>query len=365
MTRNELSQKICEGIEAVFGRAPQNPENWLYAQDFARGRVAITEHATSARDAMGICGRLERAIGCGVTVSSASRADESYVFTIDFEAAKTVESAPKRESVYTDGKTTVASLEKDGKKYVVGKDGVAREVEDPDKYIANLNKTTGSSFRKAEELLDSRIEEAMLALEGTGCRIAREENCLRITGAKRETFDAMIVRIPEGEEYYGSGVETDKEGNPSMIIILPAEILGVEEICDFIDNAVVGILDAENMEEPKDADAWGKAIASAPTDSYMARRLSFMKDPGKISLELSDEKFAQAVASVRDVFGNEKAEAFMQERLGSRMAHAIVESLGEPEKKASPNASESVSHTIRRTGPGVSALIAGNMSNRK
>lgn len=374
MTRNELSQKICEGISAVFGRAQQNSENWLYEQDFVRGRVAITERATGARDAMGICSRLEKEIGCGVKVSSASRADESYVFTIDFEAAKSISAAPKHESVYTDGKNTVASLEKDGKKYVVGKDGVAREVDDPDKYIANLNKTTGSAYRKAEDILDSRIEEACLALDGTGCKISREDHCLRITGAEAETLDEISAHIPEGDEYYGSGVETDDAGNPSMIIILPGEIFGVEEICNFIDNAVAGILDGTTGERKDRVEYWKSAIADAQPDLNMARRFSFAKNPGGLALALSDEKFAQAVASVRDAFGNKKAEELLGVRIGAKKARAVTEALGEPpiQGASSGEALESALDMLRRgfdgvhrASPGVSALIAGNMITKK
>lgn len=379
MTRNELSQKICEGISAVFGRATQNPEHWLYEQDYARGHVSVTEHATSARDAMGICNRLEESIGCGVKVSSTSRADESYVFTIDFEASKSIKPSPKNESVYTDGKNTVASLEKDGKKYVVGKDGVGHEVDDPDQYIANLNKTTGSAYKKAEELLDDRIKEAMLALEGTGCTITRENNCIRISGAKSETLDAMCMHIPEGDEYYGSGIETDADGNECMIVILPAEILGVEELCDFLDNAVVGVLDDAAKAEPMSASAWRDAIAAAEPDPRMARRFSFLKDADGLSLALSDEKFAQAVASVRDVFGNDKAEAVMTLRFGAKMARAIIEALGMPAPKqgeskraVSPDAFESMLDNLhqgirgkRCASPGVSAIISANMIRAK
>lgn len=378
MTRNELSQKICEGIFAVFGRPTQNPENWLYEQDYARGRISVTEHATSARDAMGICNRLEGAIGCGVKVTSTSRADESYVFTIDFESAKSMADTPKNESVYTDGKNTVASVEKDGKKYMVDASGNAVQVEDDDKYIANLNKTTGSNYRKAEELLDSRIEQAMLALEGTGCKIAREDRIIRISGAKSETLSGICTHIPDGDEYYGSGIETDDAGNDSVVVALPGEIFGVEELLDFLDNAVVVVLDDADKPEPKNVDGWKDAIAAATPDPHMARRFAFLKNADALSLALSDEKFAQAVASVRDAYGNDKAEAVMTLRLGARMARAVVEALGVPAAKpaksteTSPNAFESALdnlhkgfHGAHRASPGVSALIHGNMIYKK
>lgn len=360
MTRNELSQKICEGISAVFGRAPQNPENWLYEQDYVRGRVSITEHATSARDAMGICDRLEKAIG-GVKVSSTSRADESYVFTIDF-AELAAEKAPvvKNESVYTDGKNTVASIEKDGKKYMVDASGHAVPVEDADKYISNLNKTTGSSYRKAEELIDERLQQAATALEGTGYKIAREEGLLRISGPKSETLAGLCTAIPAGDEYYGSGVESDDEGNDTVVLVLPPEILGVEEILAFIDKAVVGVLDDAEKPEPKGVDAWTSAISSAVPDTNMARRMSFMKNSDGLALALSDEKFAQAVASVRDVYGNDKAEAVMTLRLGAKMARSVIEALGPTAVKAAPQASESLVTGAHRASPGVSAIIAQN-----
>lgn len=377
MTRNELSQKICEGISTVFGRATQNPENWLYDQDYVRGHVAMTEHATGARDAMGICTRLEEAIGCGVKVSSTSRADESYVFTIDFEAAKSMESAPKNESVYTDGNNTVASIEKDGKKYMVGKDGKAVEVDNPDQYVANLNKTTGSNFRKAEELIDERISEAMVALTGTGYKIAREDRLIRVSGPKSETLSKICSSIPAGEDYYGSGFESADAGD-SVVVVLPAEIFGVEELLDFIDKAVVGVLDDEDKPEPKDVGAWAEDISAAVPDQNMARRLSFLKNSDGLSLALSDEKFAQAVASVRDMYGNDKAEALMTVRLGARKARAVIEKLGpvtaKPTGKAttSPDAFEALLDKLhkgtcnaRHSSPGVGAILASQTVKAK
>lgn len=379
MTRIELSQKICEGISTVFGRPTQNPDNWLYEQDFVRGHVAVTEHATSARDAMAICTRLEETIGCGVKVSSTSRADESYVFTIDFTGARDAApaSAQKSESVYKDGNNTVASIEKDGKKYMVNKDGKAVEVEDPDKYVANLNKTTGSNFRKAEDLIDARIEEAMTALTGTGCTIKREDRTIRIKGAKSETLSKICESIPGGDDYYGSGFETCDDGD-CVVVVLPSEIFGVEELLQFIDKAVVGVLDDADKPEPKDVDSWVGDIEAATPDANMARRLSFMKSADGLALAMSDEKFAQAVASVRDAYGNDKAEALMTLRFGARKARAVIEALGTPAPKAdpkkgtSPDAFESLLDNLHRgmTGshrasPGVSAIIASQTIKAK
>ncbi len=377
MTRNILSQKICEGISAVFGRHTQNPENWLYEQDYVPGRVSVTEHATSARDAMGICTRLEEAIGCGVKVSSTSRADESYTFTIDFTAAKTMEDAPKNESVYTDGKNAVASIEKDGKKYMVNKDGKAVEVDDPDKYVSNLNKTTGSNFRKAEDLIDERIAQAMTALTGTGCTIKREDRLIRVSGAKGATLSKMCEAIPEGDDYYGSGIETCNDGD-CVVVVLPSEIFGVEELLEFIDKAVVGVLDDADTPEPKDVDSWVGDIENAVPDANMARRLSFMKSADGLALAMSDEKFAQAVASVRDAYGNDKAEALMTLRFGARKARAAIEALGtpapkqNPAKKTSPDAFESLLDNLHRgmTGShrashGVSAIISSQTIKAK
>lgn len=367
MTRNELSQKICEGISAVFGRNTQNPENWLYEQDYVRGHVSITEHALNPRDAMGLCKRLEEAIGHGVSVSSTTRSAESYVFTIAFASAKD-------EGKYTDGKSTLVSGEKGGQKFVTdGKDVIPTD--DPDKLVDALNKVTGSRFRKAEELIDERIKEATLALEGTGYTVAREDRLIRVTGPKTKTLESICAVIPEGDEYYGSGFESGD--TDSVVVVLPDEILGEEELLAFIDQAVASILDAEEDPEPKSDDEWAADIAAAVPDDRMAQRMSFLKNSDGLSLALSDEKFAQAVASVRDVYGNDKAEAVLTIRLGAQRARNIIEALGAPktpaEKQASaaPNAFESLLDKVhqdvsgaRKASPGVSAIISKNMVHR-
>lgn len=367
MTRNELSQKICEGIFAVFGRTTQNPENWLYEQDYARGHVSVTEHALNPRDAMGLCKRLEEAIGHGVTVASTARSAESYVFTIGFAAAKD-------EGQYTDGKTTLVSGEKGGKKFVTdGKDVISTD--DPDKLVDAINKVTGSRFRKAEELIDERIKEATLALDGTGYTVAREDRIIRVTGPKAKTLESICNIIPEGDEYYGSGFESGD--TDSVIVVLPDEILGEEELLAFIDQAVASILDAEEEPEPKSDDEWAADIAAAVPDDRMAQRMSFLKNSDGLSLALSDEKFAQAVASVRDVYGNDKAEAVLTLRLGAKRARNIIEALGAPktpaekQANAAPNAFESLLDKVhqdvggaRKASPGVSAIISKNMVRR-
>ena len=319
MTRTELSQKICEGISAVFGRNVQNPANWLYEQDYSRGHVSVTESALSPRDATCICKRLEEAIGHGVRVTSTSRAAESYSFTIHFGAAKD-------EGKYSDGKNTIVSGEKNGKKYITdGKEVI--ETDDPDKLIDDLNKVTGSRFRKTEEIIADRIKEANLALEGTGFSMSFDEKAIRVTGSRCEALTPICSFIPEGDEYFGSGIESGDQD--CVVLVIPQEILGVEEILKFIDNAASSLVDASEEPEPMDDDEWKDAISAAEPDMAMARRLAFPENSSGLSLAMTDEKFAQAVASVRDVYGNDKAEAILTLRLGARRARSIVERLGE------------------------------------
>lgn len=354
MTRTEMSQKICEAISAVFGRTPQNPENWLYEQDYVRGHVSFTESATSARCATALCMRLEEALGAGVKVSSTTRAADSYTFTIDFEGAK-------NESKYTDGKKTLTTIEQGGKTVIT--DGTPEgtlAVTDPDKFVDDLNKVTGSRFRKTEELIDERAAEANLALDGTGYAFKREENCIRVTGPKPEALAPLCNFFPEGDEYYGSGVETCPDGSECIVLVIPSEVFGVEELLDFIDKAAGSLMDAAEQPEPKTDAEWCDAINAAEPDPAMARRFSFLKNADGLSLALSDEKFAQAVASVRDVYGNDKAEAVLTLRLGARMARSIVERLGAPKKSESIVGSRG-----GKASPGVSAILAGNMVNRK
>lgn len=321
MTRTELSQKICEGISAVFGRNVQNPANWLYEQDYSRGHVSVTERALSPRDATCICKRLEEAIGHGVRVTSTSRAAESYSFTIHFGDAKD-------ESKYSDGKKTLATIEQDGKTVIT--DGTPEgtlAVTDPDKFVDGLNKVTGSRFRKTEEIIADRIKEANLALEGTGFSMSFDEKAIRVTGSRCEALTPICSFIPEGDEYFGSGIESGDQD--CVVLVIPQEILGVEEILKFIDNAASSLIDASEEPEPMDDDEWSDAISAAEPDMAMARRLAFPENSSGLSLAMTDEKFAQAVASVRDVYGNDKAEAILTLRLGARRARSIVERLGE------------------------------------
>lgn len=354
MTRTKMSQKICEAISAVFGRTTRNPENWLYEQDYARGHVSFTESATSSRCATARCIRLEEMLGPGVKVSSTTRAADAYTFTIDFEGAK-------NESKYTDGRNTLTSGEHNGKKFVTdGTPDGTLAVEDPDKFIDGLNKATGSRFRKAEELLDERAVQANLALDGTGYMIKREDTCLRVTGPKAEALAPLCNFIPEGDEYYGSGIETCPDGSECLVLVIPPEIFGVEELLAFIDKAAGSLMASAEQPEPKTDDEWCDAINAAEPDPAMARRFNFVKNPDGLSLALSDEKFAQAVASVRDVFGNAKAEAALTLRLGARMARAIVERLGAPKKSGS-----FIESRGGKASPGVRAILAGNMVTRK
>lgn len=362
MTRTIMSQKICEAISAVFGRTTQNPENWLYEQDYVRGHVSFTESAASSRCATALCIRLEEMLGPGVKVSSTTRAADAYTFTIDFEGAKNEDkNGGKNESKYTDGKTTLSTIEQGGKTVIT--DGTPEgtlAVNDPDKFVDGLNKVTGSHFRKAEELLDERTEQANLALDGTGYAIKREDNCLRVTGPKPEALAPLCNFIPEGDEYYGSGIETRPDGSECVVLVIPPEIFGVEELLAFIDKAAGSLMDSAEQPEPKTDVEWSDAINAAEPDPAMARRFNFLKNVDGLSLALSDEKFAQAVASVRDVFGNAKAEAVLTLRLGARMARAIVERLGAPKKSESFAGSHG-----GKASPGVSAIIAGHMVTRK
>jgi len=234
---------------------------------------------------------------------------------------------------------------------------------------------TGSRFRKAEELIDERIKEATLALDGTGYTVAREDRIIRVTGPKAKTLESICNIIPEGDEYYGSGFESGD--TDSVIVVLPDEILGEEELLAFIDQAVASILDAEEEPEPKSDDEWAADIAAAVPDDRMAQRMSFLKNSDGLSLALSDEKFAQAVASVRDVYGNDKAEAVLTLRLGAKRARNIIEALGAPktpaekQANAAPNAFESLLDKVhqdvggaRKASPGVSAIISKNMVRR-
>ena len=162
----------------------------------------------------------------------------------------------KAESVYSDGKDNVKTFEKDGKTYVVGSDGNAIPVDDPDKFMDNVNKTTGSSYKKKSEdadqvdmdgfpiELDSVIALANEALDGTGVTIANEGGKLLVRGAS-ELVKPTQEFVPE--PYYGAdsidGGYDEETGDLALTIPEYPTEYEIEQLRSFLISAVNCIMD--------------------------------------------------------------------------------------------------------------------------
>lgn len=135
---------LSQGLKTAFKRTSVGEA--MSRADFATGSYTVVDELIGGSDAAldvikGSSKAIESVVCSPLTRSACSKFCE---VTVKFDPAMC-------ESIYSDGKTTMTSIEKDGKKYVVNNDGSATEVDDADKYVANLNKTTGSGFKKTAE----------------------------------------------------------------------------------------------------------------------------------------------------------------------------------------------------------------------
>jgi len=135
---------LSQGLKTAFKRTSVGEA--MSRADFATGTYTVVDEIIGGSDAAldvikGSSKAIESVVCSPLTRSACSKFCE---VTVKFDPAMC-------ESIYSDGKTTMTSIEKDGKKYVVNNDGFATEVDDADKYVANLNKTTGSGFKKTAE----------------------------------------------------------------------------------------------------------------------------------------------------------------------------------------------------------------------
>lgn len=135
---------LSQGLKTAFKRTSVG-EAMSHA-DFATGSYTVVDEIIGGSDAAldvikGSSKAIESVECSPLTRSACSKFCE---VTVKFDPAMC-------ESIYSDGKTTMTAIEKDGKKYLVNNDGSATEVDDADKYVANLNKTTGSGFKKTAE----------------------------------------------------------------------------------------------------------------------------------------------------------------------------------------------------------------------
>ena len=142
---------LSAGIKATFGHTLGES---FHLNEYKRGRFTFTESVTGGP---GTVTRLMDSLKASSPVIESVRMtpisngyNATYNVSITFDPVKA-------ESVYSDGKNKVTSYEKDGKTYVRDDEGNEFEVKpgtDPDKFMDNLNKSTGSKFKKTAEVVD-------------------------------------------------------------------------------------------------------------------------------------------------------------------------------------------------------------------
>lgn len=319
---------LSNGIKATFGHGIGEA---FHIDQYKSGRFSFTESVTGGAGA--VTQLMDKIKASSPVIESVRMTPISNGYNATYNVS--VEFDPvKAESVYSDGKNSVKSFEKDGKKYVVDGDGSAIEVDDPDKFMDALNKTTGSSFKKKEELenavdtdgfpieLDAVIALANDALEGTGVTIANEGGQLLVRGSA-ELVKPTQEFVPA--PYYGAdtidGGYNDETGDLALNIPEYPTDYELEELRSFLISAVNCIIDnalcktADSCED----DEWCAAMEEAePCESvasqYRFKGESFVgNNKGKVAVlfkSLLQEDVNEAMMLATKYMSAEMAEGF-------------------------------------------------------
>lgn len=319
---------LSNGIKTAFGHSLGEA---FHISQYKSGRFSFTESVVGGAGT--VTQLMDRIKESSPAIESVRMTPISNGYNATYNVS--VEFDPvKAESVYSDGKNTVSSLEKDGKKYIVDNDGTAIEVSDPDKFIDNVNKTTGSSFKKREELedtvdedgfpieLDAVIALANDALEDTGVVISNEDGQLIVRGSAELVKPAQVY-VPE--PYYGADAITggynDETGDLALNIPEYPTEYELEELRSFLISAVNCIIDnalckkADTCED----DEWCAAMEEAePCESvasqYRFKGESFVgNDKNKVAVlvkSLLREDVDEAKKVATKFMGAEMAEGF-------------------------------------------------------
>lgn len=323
---NEICQKfseaLCQGVNKLLGKT--SGSSWLTPAQCRRGHVQFTESMRGGQRAADIFAKKVEELSpavthCGVMPLTYG-SPATYSIGISFDPSIV-------EALYSDGANTVRTFEKGGKKYVLDDSGNAVEVEDPDKYVKNLNQSTGSNLQKkegAEDILaDLRkeVEEANLALDGTGVEVALEGDKITLKG------DAALVKptqsaLPDpvfGLEDLEGGYNKDA-GAVEVIIPKFADTRDVTNLSDFLTRAVNIILDIFEKGDFTPEDEWGHLLRDAEEDPVMASRYayageSFVGDDkaagAKLIKSLMVTDFNEAKKVAVKLMGPKVAEALM------------------------------------------------------
>lgn len=327
---------LSNGIKATFGHGIGEA---FHIDQYKSGRFSFTESVTGGAGA--VTPLMDKIKASSPVIESVRMTPISNGYNATYNVS--VEFDPiKAESVYSDGKNSVKSFEKDGKKYVVDGDGSAIEVDDPDKFMDALNKTTGSSFKKKEELenavdtdgfpieLDAVIALANDALEGTGVTIANEGGQLLVRGSA-ELVKPTQEFVPA--PYYGAdtidGGYNDETGDLALNIPEYPTDYELEELRSFLVSAVNCIIDnalcqkADTCED----DEWCAAMEEAEPCESVASQYRFK---GESFVGNDKKKVATLVKSLLQEDVNE-AKKVATKYMGAEMAEGFTRKYA-PEK---------------------------------
>lgn len=328
---------LSNGIKATFGHGIGEA---FHIDQYKSGRFSFTESVTGGAGA--VTQLMDKIKASSPVIESVRMTPISNGYNATYNVS--VEFDPvKAESVYSDGKNSVKSFEKDGRKYVVDGDGSAIEVDDPDKFMDALNKTTGSSFKKKEELenavdtdgfpieLDAVIALANDALEGTGVTIANEGGQLLVRGSA-ELVKPTQEFVPA--PYYGAdtidGGYNDETGDLALNIPEYPTDYELEELRSFLVSAVNCIIDNALCKADTtvcDDDEWCAAMEESEPCGSVASQYRFK---GESFVGNDKKKVATLVKSLLQEDVNE-AKKVATKYMGAEMAEGFARKYA-PEK---------------------------------
>lgn len=322
---------LSAGVKSTFGHSLGEA---FHIDQFKSGRFSFTESVTGGPGA--VTRLMDSLKASSPAIESVRMTPISNGYNAAYNVS--VEFNPvKAESVYSDGKDSVKTITKNGKNYVVDKDGNALEVEDPDKFMDNVNKTTGSSYKKKSEdadkvdmdgfpvELDSVIALANEALDGTGVTIANEDGKLLVRGAS-ELVKPTQEFVPE--PYYGAdtidGGYNDETGDLALTVPEYPTDYELEQLRSFLISAVNCIIDNAQCSAEKtcsDDDEWCDAMASAePCESYVHKFVYL----GEAFVGNDKKKVATLVKSLLQGNRIDDAKAVATKHMGAEMAEGFT-----------------------------------------
>lgn len=331
----KFANDLSRGLNEAFGMSTTT----ITPAQYEEGHIMLTEtvyggpaKATAMANAIKRC---SEAVTSVRSVPFVMGDPAMYSFDIEFDRSIA-------ESVYSDGKNTIASLEKDGKKYIVTDNGSATEVEDPDKYVDNLNKTTGSRFKKTEDFnisLQELIDLANTALDGTGVNIAFDGSEIKVSG-EESLIKATQKFLPAPVDGF-DGIEGgyDEESN-SVILVLDEfpDIRDREAVQEYLDGAVNYILDNYCADPDKE---WADDLDAAVADDALAEKYAYMgedfaadrKTQCALVKSVAKTDYSEALSLATKFMGKKLAESLMP-KYKPQVSEALAD------KKAAPRISE-------------------------